>query len=162
MRRGGWIGLAVWIAALVVAPPAGVAASARAGDERADARAPTQGSYETRLLELVNYERSRRGLRPLRPRACADAYAARWSSYLARNEVFRHQSLAPMLRSCGARQVGENIGNGSVSADAMMKVWMASAMHRANILNPRFSYVGLGATRSSSGRWYAVQDFVGF
>ena len=162
MRRGGGIGLALWIAALVAAPPAAAAASARAADERAEARAAPQASYETRLLELVNYERSRRGLRPLRPRACADAYAARWSSYLARNEVFRHQSLAPMLRSCGARQVGENIGNGSVSAEAMMKVWMASAMHRANILNPRFGFIGLGAARSSSGRWYAVQDFVGF
>ena len=162
MHRGRRIGLALWIAALALAPPAESAPSARANDERAEARVATQGAYETRLLELVNYERTRRGLRPLRPRACADAYAARWSNYLARNEVFRHQSLAPMLRSCGARQVGENIGNGSVSADAMMRTWMASAMHRANILNPRFTHIGLGVARSSNGRWYAVQDFVGF
>jgi len=129
---------------------------------RAEDRAATPDDYEQRLLALVNAERAHRGLRPMRLSTCAEAYAERWSSYLARYEVFRHQSLAPMLRSCRARQVGENIGNGSVSAEAMVQTWMASPMHRANILNPSFTYIGLGATRSSHGRWYAVQDFVGF
>jgi uncharacterized protein YkwD len=56
--------------------------------------------------------------------------------------------------------VGENIGYGNISADAMMRAWMASSGHRANILYPRFTYIGLGAVRSG-GHWYGVQEFIG-
>jgi uncharacterized protein YkwD len=129
---------------------------------RPAAPAPPQSSYEGRILELVNSERSRRGLRPLHLATCADGYASRWSAELARSERLHHQSLRPIQRSCRARDVGENIGYGKVSADKMVQLWMASRPHRANILNPRFSSIGIGAVRSRSGHWYAVQDFVGF
>jgi uncharacterized protein YkwD len=58
--------------------------------------------------------------------------------------------------------VAENIGYGNVTAEALMKTWMASSHHRANILNPKLSHLGVGAARSKSGHWYAVQDFLGF
>jgi len=130
--------------------------------ERAAPVAPATGSYEQRILEIVNRERARRGLRPLRLATCAGGYAARWSAELARSERLRHQSLRPIQSSCRAREVGENIGYGKVSADAMVQLWMNSRPHRANILNPRFTSIGIGAVRSRGGHWYAVQDFLGF
>jgi len=30
----------------------------------------------------------------------------------------------------------------------------------ANILNPRFAHMGIGAVQTTSGVWYAVQDFL--
>jgi uncharacterized protein YkwD len=65
-----------------------------------------------------------------------------------------------MLSSCGARRVGENIAYGNVSADQMMVMWMNSPGHRANLLNPAFTHIGIGAVKTSSGRWYGVQDFI--
>jgi uncharacterized protein YkwD len=128
----------------------------------ATAAKPTSDAYEARIFSLMNAERRRHGLRPLRRGSCAGSYAERWSGQLARKQKLHHQSLRPLLKSCGARRAAENIGYGNVSAEALMKQWMESSRHRANILDPRLSYVGVGAARSKSGHWYAVQDFLGF
>jgi uncharacterized protein YkwD len=119
-----------------------------------------QAAYEGRVLVLVNVERTKRGLRPLAMNTCADGYANRWASTMASTQNFAHQSITPMLSACGARRVGENIAYGNVSADQMMVMWMNSPGHRANILNPAFTHIGIGAVKTSSGRWYGVQDFI--
>ncbi len=119
-------------------------------------------AYATRIFSLMNAERARRGLPRLRRGSCASAYAERWSMQLARSQKLRHQSLKPLLKSCAARRVAENLGSGNATADVLMKKWMASSRHRANILDPRLGTVGVGAARSKSGDWYAVQDFLGF
>jgi uncharacterized protein YkwD len=129
---------------------------------RKEATQPSSDAYASRIFSLINAERARRGLHRLRRGSCASTYAERWSVQLARTQKLRHQSLRPMLKSCAARRVAENIGYGNVTADALMKKWMASAQHRSNILNPKLSYLGVGAARSKSGHWYAVQDFLGF
>lgn len=117
-------------------------------------------AYESRILVLLNAERAKAGLRPLARIGCAETYADGWAATMARTGTFAHQSLTPILRACTARRVGENIAYGNVTADAMMRMWMNSPGHRANILNPAFTHVGLGAVKTSSGRWYGVQDFV--
>jgi uncharacterized protein YkwD len=148
--------------ALVIGPAPAPHAAPAGGAQRREAAAPTtSNAYESRILQLVNAERTRRGLRPLRPWACADGFAERWSAYLARSKVLKHQSMATIMRSCRARTVGENIGYGAVSADAMVRLWMGSSAHRRNILNPTFAYIGLGAV-NSGGHWYAVQEFMAF
>jgi uncharacterized protein YkwD len=119
-----------------------------------------QAAYEGRVLVLVNVERAKRGLRPLAMNTCADGYANRWASTMASTQSFAHQSITGMLSACGARRVGENIAYGNVSADQMMVMWMNSPGHRANILDPAFTHIGIGAVKSSSGRWYGVQDFI--
>ena len=161
LAERGWVQhrfhtLIVTVAAaamLATAPSAAHAANAQHPDT-------TSSAYESRLLRLVNSERARRGRRPLRLWSCADGYAKRWSVHLAHSSFLRHPSLATVKRSCRARWVGENIGYGNISADAMMRAWMASSGHRANILDARFTYIGLGAVRSG-GHWYAVQEFIG-
>lgn len=119
-----------------------------------------QAAYEGRILVLVNAERTKRGLRPLAMNTCADGYANRWASRLAATGPLVHQSLTPILSACGARRVGENIAYGNISADQMMVNWMNSPGHRANILNANFTHIGIGAVKTSSGRWYGVQDFL--
>jgi uncharacterized protein YkwD len=37
---------------------------------------------------------------------------------------------------------------------------MNSAGHRANILNPRYTHIGVGATTTASGRVYGTQNFL--
>ena len=137
----------------------GVAAAEARRNEVAPA---SSDAYASRIFSLINAERTRRGLQRLRRASCASGYAERWSVQLAHSQKLRHQSLKPMLKSCEAQRGAENIGYGNVTADALMKTWMASAHHRANILDPKFSTLGVGATRSKSGHWYAVQDFLGF
>ncbi|MDX6200026.1 MAG: hypothetical protein QOJ79_3177 [Actinomycetota bacterium] len=115
--------------------------------------------YVSRIVALVNAQRTAHGLRPLIVSPCATHFAAPWSTHMAATSSLVHQSLTPIMR-CPARTAGENIAYGAVTADQMMNMWMNSPGHRANILNPGFTRIGVGAVRTSSGRWWATQDFV--
>ena len=55
---------------------------------------------------------------------------------------------------------GENIAWGQTSPKEVMKAWMNSDGHRANILNPNFKKIGVGYYKNASGRKYWSQLFV--
>ena len=133
--------------------------SAQASVSAAPVGSAASVAYVSRIVVLVNAQRAAHGLRPLIVSPCATRYAAPWSTHMAVTSTLVHQSLAPILR-CPAQAAGENIAYGNVTADQMMAMWMNSAGHRANILNPRFTRIGVGAVRTTSGRWWAAQDFV--
>lgn len=120
----------------------------------------SNNAYESRILSLVNAQRASHGLSGLSMSSCADSYAERWSVHLAAIGTLVHQSMLSLLTGCHAQAVGENIGFGAVSADTMMAMWMASPGHRANLLNPRFTSIGIGAVQIANGTWYATQDFL--
>ena len=118
-------------------------------------------AYEARILVLVNQERAGAGLSPLTASSCADGFAESWAPVLQANRALSHQSLGPILTACHSRTAGENVAYGNVTADQMMAMWMNSPGHRANILSPRFTAIGIAAVTDATGRWYGVQDFTG-
>jgi uncharacterized protein YkwD len=134
---------------------------APAADVAAEA-AVSADAYAGRLLELVNHERGRHGLQPLRRTRCAEELAGPWSHRLARRDALQHRPIRDLLRACDARRAAENLGAGQPTPDALLRSWLASARHRANLLNPTLTHVGLGVARSERGSWYAVAHFVAF
>lgn len=170
--RSGLRNLVLGAALLALAPTAGPLAAAAPATPEAGTRvaAPAlrpvaysvSDYYERDLLARVNYERTRRGIRALRPGYCPDVKAERWASYLASSGAFRHQSMSSVLTSCRSRRAAENIARGNVSAAAVVRMWMASPSHRANILDRRLTHVGTGAVRDRYGRWTAVQVFTAY
>jgi uncharacterized protein YkwD len=133
-----------------------------ASTQAAPAPAAVNDTYESRIVELVNIERAKAGLRALTVSTCADRYAEEWSDHMAATGLFEHRAdlLAPMT-ACGAHAIGENIAYGNITADEMMTNWMNSPGHRANILNATFTQIGVGATTTASGRVYGTQNFLG-
>jgi uncharacterized protein YkwD len=122
--------------------------------------APLDDAYETRIVQLVNVHRAAAGLPRLAVSPCADRYAEDWSATMARTSAFQHRpSLGPLLTSCRASAVGENIAYGGITADEMMAMWMASPGHRANILSPVFTHLGVAAA-PTAGRTYGTQNFL--
>lgn len=119
-------------------------------------------AYELRMLSLINARRMGAGIAPLTLRECPDGFANRWSPVMAGNGSLSHQNLEPILSSCSVRTVGENVGmNSRQDADTMFTAFMASPPHAANILDCRFTAVGIGAYRDVNGTWWVTQDFVG-
>ena len=124
--------------------------------------APTAANVATvrsATLCLVNEERTSRGLGKLKTvkslEAAADAYAKR----MVRERFFEHTSpdggtfLSRIKRTSYLRgsvkrwSVGENIawGTGSrATPEGIVEAWMASAGHKRNILNARYTELGLG------------------
>lgn len=127
---------------------------------------------ETEILSLVNQQRARGGLPPLKfsPRL---AVIARGHSYdMAMRHYLAHISpdgVAPADRISGVgigyRAVGENIYMDDDADTAnvprrAMKGWLKSPEHLANIISGQFTETGVGVAQSADGATYVTQDFV--
>jgi uncharacterized protein YkwD len=119
--------------------------------------------YEDRVVYWTNVKRKRHGLRPLRKRTCPDTYAERWSRHLASVGSFYHQDIRRLFNCHRVNVSGENLARGSIRPRRVVNLWMRSPGHRANILNRRFTHIGVGSVYSvrDSGRLYTVQTFTG-
>jgi uncharacterized protein YkwD len=150
-------------------PAATAAAHTAATDSRAaspaDSRAatvePRSDRWERRVVALTNARRKAHGRAPLKAARCADRFAEPWTRHLARRQVLEHQDLTPMLDCPHTSSAGENIASGYETPRALVKAWMHSAGHRANLLNRSFDRIGLSGWRSTDGVTYATQDFLG-
>jgi uncharacterized protein YkwD len=117
-------------------------------------------SYSDRVLASSNRERTSRGLRALAFSPCADGYADSWATQLSRAGALSHQPLRPIVTACRARGAGENVAFGNVSPEQLVAMWMASPGHRANLLEPESTHIGVGAVTTAGGRVYGVQVFL--
>jgi uncharacterized YkwD family protein len=120
---------------------------------------------EARLLELVNQERARAGVPPLTLHTRLSEVARLKSEDMARHHYFAHQSPTygspfEMMRSFGIRYImaGENLAL-SGSADRAHSALMNSPAHRGNILNARYTHIGIGMAAGSRGQYY-TQMFI--
>ena len=108
-------------------------------------------SYEEEVVRLVNAERSKNGLSPLK-RDWELSRVARYKSEDMRDRgYFSHTSPTygspfQMMKSFGIsyKSAGENIARGYKTPSAVVSGWMNSSGHRANILNPSFTHIGVG------------------
>jgi uncharacterized protein YkwD len=132
------------------------AASARDGTVTA-----RSDHWEARVLALTNHRRQAHGRRPLKAAACPDSYAEPWTRHLATRQVLVHQDLTPLLSCPDTSYAGENIAFGYETPRALVRAWMHSPGHRANILSRHFHRIGVSGWRATSGTTYATQDFVG-
>jgi uncharacterized protein YkwD len=114
------------------------------------------------MLDLLNVERAAVGAGRLTAQSCPDSFAEPWSPKMAADGGLSHQSLSPILSTCGAHTAAENVGmNSAQSPESMMNGFMGSSGHRANIVNPAYTGVGVAAYKDSRGVWWVTQDFVG-
>jgi uncharacterized protein YkwD len=113
---------------------------------------------------LLNADRTANGVATLTDYAAADAKAQAWAEQLAKDPsnppVLTHSNLADGYQAGTWCHLGENVGAGP-SIEAIEPAFMASPLHRANILNPDYDHVGTGvAKNATSGYVFVVQEFV--
>lgn len=107
-------------------------------------------NFEREMLVLVNKERAKQGLKPLRfdpelvPVARAHSQDMFSKGYFAHDNL-RGQDPFDRMRSAGVkfRAAGENLALAQTVEIAHVNL-MNSPGHRANILNPAFGRVGIG------------------
>jgi uncharacterized protein YkwD len=130
------------------------------------------------LLQLVNEERAKRGLHALEPLALANELAQHHAEDMADRRYFSHYNLQGL--KCEARwnalggtdQVAENITYYDVSAPVYLtpkyirsihEAWMASELHRKNLLRPWHTHFGCGFSISRTAKGSiatGVEEFV--
>jgi uncharacterized protein YkwD len=165
------------LGALLVVAPTGVpgapqTAAAVVGDcsPGSDWGTPRQ-DYAARVVDLVNQHRATKGLSQLIVSTSLTNSSIWKSRHMARYVYMAHDDPAPpiarttgqRLAACGYPSTtsgwGENIAYGYTTPEAVMQGWLNSPGHRANIENPSFRSIGVGAASSSSGRIYWAQAF---
>ncbi|GAA3856757.1 hypothetical protein GCM10022243_22480 [Saccharothrix violaceirubra] len=126
---------------------------------------PENEVVEEKVVELTNAERARVGCAPL----VADdrlARAAREHSVdMAAKNYFEHhskdgRSFVDRVKAAGYPAPGaENIAAGHKTPELVVKGWMDSPGHRANIVNCRLKAIGVGMARGGSYGIYWTQNF---
>ena len=124
-------------------------------------------TLEDEVARLVNTERDRYGLPPLAKNREAARIARLKSQDMINNKYFSHNSPAygspfNMMENFGLKfsSAAENIAMGQKSAAAVMKTWMNSPGHRANILSRTVTQIGVGAAKAANGTMYWTQLFI--
>ncbi|SFC75905.1 CAP domain-containing protein [Bacillus sp. UNCCL81] len=101
--------------------------------------ASSNDSIQQQILDLVNIERGKGGLKPLTLSSYLDGTAQAWSQTMSNANNMYHSTL-----SFNGGYKGENIAHGQTTANEVMTDWMNSPGHRANIMSPNFKQIGVG------------------
>ncbi|UGQ13619.1 CAP domain-containing protein [Yinghuangia sp. ASG 101] len=131
---------------------------------------PTPASDLTRLrtkvIALTNAERARHGLGALTPEPRLTDAAQAHSADMAVRDYFDHTGLdgrqpADRVRATGYdySRVAENIAAGQNTPAEVVEGWMNSPGHRANILTPELTQIGIGLAHGGTYRTYWTQVF---
>jgi uncharacterized protein YkwD len=136
---------------------------------------PLSAAYEQRILDLVNQERAKNGLPPVKRNPQLD-FASRYQARdMMDDNYFGHDTMdlqnGALVLACSIstrlnnyyptwNYRAENIAAGYATPDDTMTGWMNSTGHRANILSSEVREIGIGFMQSGGtyGRYW-VQDF---
>lgn len=124
-------------------------------------------SIENKVITLVNTERTKAGLSPLKTNWQLSRIARYKSQDMINKGYFSHTSPTygspfKMMESFGIKfsAAGENIAMGQKTAEEVMNAWMKSPGHRSNILSPSYTQIGVGLAKNSNGTCYWTQMFI--
>ncbi len=114
-------------------------------------------AIEAAVVELTNVERTKAGLQPLKTDAPLMASARTKSQDMKDKNYFSHTSPTygspfDQMKSLGIsyKSAGENIAKGQRTAEEVVTAWMNSEGHRANILNPDYTHIGVGYVKDGN------------
>lgn len=112
--------------------------------------------YAFKVLTIVNKERKKKGLKSLTMDTSLLSTAMKRSAETAM--YFEHQRPnGLMCFSANSKMFGENIAAGQKSPEAVMKAWMNSPGHKANILGD-YTTIGIGCVKIGN-YYYWTQCF---
>lgn len=123
--------------------------------------------FDQQVLDLVNQERTDRGLDPLTLSERLDQAADDYSQTMIDADHFSHtgpngSSMRQRIEDAGYtnwNRLAENIAAGQRTPEQVVQGWMNSSGHRANILNPDLTHMGLGYAEGNAeygNRWTQV------
>lgn len=124
-------------------------------------------ALENEVIRLVNIERQRAGLQTLKQNWELSRVARYKSQDMINRNYFAHHSPTygtpfQMMTAFGIRYsaAGENIAKGQRTPAEVMRAWMNSPGHRANILSAVYNQIGVGVAKASNGTLTWTQMFI--
>lgn len=123
-----------------------------------------ESAFLLEVVRLVNEERAKEGLSALtlseRVQAAAMVRAAECEQSFSHTRPDGSSfSTALKEQNVTYRSAGENIAWGQRSPEEVITAWMNSSGHRANIMNPNYTTIGVGYYKNANGTRYWCQLF---
>lgn len=124
-----------------------------------------------RMLNLVNQERAKVGVQPLKIDHSVQKSAWLKATDFAERDYYSHvvkgtdDILTPEMSALAYKNctyVSENISADEYTSEDTVNGkdgWMKSPPHRSAILDSRYSLTGFGVSQDNDGDYYAVQHF---
>jgi len=128
----------------------------------------TMSPLEQEVVDLTNQAREQNGLPALEVNSALVASAQIQSTNMAQLNELEHTlpgvadpTLQSRANAVGYNYawLGENIAFNYPDAPSVVNAWMNSPEHRANILNPNYTEIGVSFAWNSLGQAYATEDF---
>ena len=149
-----------WVNALAAVP-------AKPAAPQQAAKAYTLSPQEQLAVNLLNQARQNEGLEPLKVNLQLAKLAADYALDMRNRKFFAHvdpDGKDPFERMAAVGidfpNAGENIAL-SPDVETAHRMLLESPLHRENILNPKFTEIGIGVRPDARGGVYLVQEFIG-
>ena len=122
-------------------------------------QATTCSTFAEEVLKLVNEARAKNNLSAL----ALDSNLCAAAEVRAKEVLTRFSHTRPNGTSCftvlrdfeiNYRVCGENIAKGYNNAQSVFNAWMNSSSHRANIMNPNYTHMGVGRSGNGWGQLF--------
>lgn len=120
-------------------------------------RTITQADID-RIIADTNAFRKAAGLAPLKQNTAMNTVASNWTKVMASENTRYHNPNSNKQIPAGWSATGENVANG-FTVETVTQAWYDSPGHRANLLNPRFTDIGVGIAYNSNGQLFYTQNF---
>jgi uncharacterized protein YkwD len=120
---------------------------------------------EKKFLELTNAERIKNKLPPLKLNLTLSKVARAHSENMARQGKMVHvldgKDQFARIKASGYRYryAGENLARGNLEVEEIIELLMKSPGHRANILKPEYTEIGVGLAPAPKEYTYYTQVF---
>jgi len=114
------------------------------------------------FLDRTNALRKTYGVRPLVEHDTLTAKAEDWAQHMAATGRLEHSNLSSGLSGLNWRYLGENVGYSSPTSDTLATIhnmFVRSAPHKANLVNSRFTHMGVGVAKDKYGRIWVAEVF---
>lgn len=132
-------------------------------DGRVQQRLAPKATTQQNVFIQTNGHRRANGARDVRYNYALTIAAQRHANEMASRNRMTHtgangSTAGQRITAAGFRwtSYGENVAVGQTSSSAVVTAWMNSPGHRANLLNPRFQWMGVGLAYGHGRIWWCV------
>ncbi|WPY99947.1 CAP domain-containing protein [Christiangramia sp. OXR-203] len=133
-------------------------------DQTVTSRASYEYSaLEVEILEDLNIYRKANGLSELQPLAEGSIESEDHNYYMIDAGAVSHDNFSDrasyLMNAVGASKVGENVGYGYRTSEAVINAWLKSRGHKDNI-EGNYTHFGISVRQDAEGKNYFTNIFV--
>lgn len=160
-----WLPVGVLTALLVLGALAPSSGAARTTPSAGAARpvvlvaSSPSPEFEAQFVSRINSLRASKGLNQLAVSGELTGVARNWTEQMVQAGQISHNPNLASQVSGDWTKLGENVGVG-YDVDGLMQAFINSPAHYKNLVDPDWSYVGVGVTMAPDGRMYTTHNFM--